>query len=384
MSVSGQTDNFQSYSYNNLGISLKKPSDWAFASLKNGLQLIKEKDLVYLEIRKSNPQPSNTTLEQLALHAIQERFSSRKDFQVLNISKTSISGNLPAYKAAYEFLKTPNENSPTNEGTTNKVLRITTFVNGVAYIVKYVSEKSKYDSYLPIAEKIIDSLKFNVQENVKAKSDNNNINNNNNNHKTSSNNNNDNNNQKSKGYGCRFFDVKVVESNKNLPVCEEKAKIKVGYGDLGSYNGKAKIVIKNEDTGKTMVTHDINFAKLRASEGDNCCYKFYTFDVVKTGTKNGDTISAKVWGGEGGSWESGPYKYENNLRIGMTLDEIDEVNEIKYDKNYNPDEHKHGEDIVCDSDKSTKAPSCDKFEKEWQGDNNDNTEFEPTGNLSGG
>jgi hypothetical protein len=164
MNVSGQTDNFQPYSYNDLGISLKKPSDWAFASLKNGLQLIKEKDLVYLEIRKSNPQPSNTTLEQLAINSIQERFSSRKDFQLLNLSQTLISGNLPAYKAVYEFLKTQNQKDFTNEGTSNKVLRITTFAHGNAYIVKYVSEKNKYDSYLPIAEKIIHSLIFNVQE----------------------------------------------------------------------------------------------------------------------------------------------------------------------------------------------------------------------------
>jgi hypothetical protein len=399
MNVIGQTDIFQSYSYNNLGISLEHPPDWQFASLKNGIQLVKEKNAAYVEIRKSNSQPSNTTLEQLALNAIQERFSSRKDFQVLNLSKTSISGNLPAYKAVYEFLKTPNENPPTNEGTTNKVLRITTFANGIAYIVKYVSEKNKYDLYLPIAEKIIHSLKFNVQENVKAKSDNNNnnINNNNNNHKTSSNNNNklkecfsgkngppcilsDNtiayncnddrhfkspneecvywnkstngwdlrlklSGNKDGGYACRFAEAKIVESNKDLPVCKEKkpdnkvGKILVSYGDVGGYQGKGKIVIKNQDTGQNLVTHDLNFAKLRASEGNDCCYKVYTFDSNKT--HFGDKLTIKVTGG-GGSWEDyGFYKKKTHLYV--TLDEIgddENGNYITSNNNGNNDNNK--------------------------------------------
>jgi hypothetical protein len=172
-----------------------------------------------------------------------------------------------------------------------------------------------------------------------------------------------------------------------------KGKITVGYGDLGGYSGKGKIVIKNQDTGQTLVTHDLNFAKLRASEGNDCCYKVYTFDSNKT--HYGDTISAVVTAGDG-SWESGPFKYKNNLQMGMTLDEIGEDDKINYDSNYNKDDHTKKDDIVCDSDKDTKAPSCDEFEKEFQGDdNNENNkeqkpdfgspdeDFEVEGNLSG-
>ena len=470
MNVIGQTANFQSYSYNDLGISLKKPSDWAFVSLKNGLQLIEEKNVVYLEIRKSNSQLSNTTLGQLANNDIQERFSSRKDFQLLNLSQTNISGNLPAYKAVYEFLKTPK--SATNEGTTNKVLRITTLANGDAYIVKYVSEKNKYDSYLPTAEKIIHSLKFNVQQNPKQNPNEVPINNNNDNHKSSNNGNqksdslkecyagsefnappclekdksityscnddrhfktkdercmywnkktgdwdvrftltgNDNSNNKDGGYACRFAEAKVVESNKDLPVCKEKvkgfvntSKITVGYGDLGGYSGKAKIVIKNQDTGETLVTHDINFAKLRASEGNDCCYKVYTFD--KSGTHYGDRLSIKVTGG-GGSWEDDTgYTYKDNLKIGMTLDEIGQdadgsniSNDNNNNNNNNDNDNKkdNSDEYICDSDPSTSAPSCDKLLKEQEKDNVNNNndkeekpdfgpeeDFEVQGNLSG-
>jgi hypothetical protein len=175
---------------------------------------------------------------------------------------------------------------------------------------------------------------------------------------------------------------------------DKVGKITVGYGDLGGYSGKGKIVIKNLDTGETLVTHDLNFAKLRASEGNDCCYKVYTFDSNKT--HYGDRLSIKVTGG-GGSWEDDTgYTYKNNLKIGMTLDEIGEDDRINYDSNYNKDDHTKKDDIVCDSDKDTKAPSCDDFEKEFQGDdNNENNkeqkpdfgppdeDFQVEGNLSG-
>jgi hypothetical protein len=98
-------------------------------------------------------------------------------------------------------------------------------------------------------------------------------------------------------------------------------KITVGYGDVGSYYGKGKIVIKNLDTGKTLVTHDLNFAKQHHNQGDNCCVKVYTFG--KSGTHEGDEIFAKVTGG-GGSWESGTYNYTKNLKMTIDLDEIGE------------------------------------------------------------
>jgi len=193
------------------------------------------------------------------------------------------------------------------------------------------------------------------------------------------------------GYACRFAEAKIVESNKDLPVCKEKikgfvntSKITVGYGDLGGYSGKAKIVIKNQDTGETLVKHDINFAKLRASEGNDCCYKVYTFD--KSLVHKGDTISALVTGG-GGSWESGPEIYKDNLRVSVTLDEIGEDESGNYitsnnndndtnDDNNSDNKKDNSDENICDSDPSTTAPSCDDFlkEQEKDNDNNDNND----------
>jgi micrococcal nuclease len=160
-SESSESNEAQSYSNSKLGISLKHPTDWKVGNLKNGIQLIKEKNGVYVEIRKHNLDSSDVQLKQYAGDDIKDRSSSREDFKLLNITKTTISGNLPAYKALYTFLKTENEKDFTIEGTTNRILRMWTFAENNAYHVAFVADNDKYDVYLPIAEKIIDTLKIN-------------------------------------------------------------------------------------------------------------------------------------------------------------------------------------------------------------------------------
>jgi len=151
----------QSYSNTKLGISLKHPTDWKAAYLKNGIQFIKEKNGVYLEIRKHNLESPHVELKQYVGDSIKDRSSSRVDFKLLNITNTTISRNLPAYKAIYTFLKTENQKDFATEETTNKISRTWTFANGNAYLVAYVADKDNYDLYLPIASKIIDTLKIN-------------------------------------------------------------------------------------------------------------------------------------------------------------------------------------------------------------------------------
>jgi micrococcal nuclease len=156
-----ESNEAQSYSNSKLGISLKHPTDWKVGSLKNGIQLIKEENGVYVEIRKHNLESEDMQLKQYAGDDIKDRSSSREDFKLLNITKTTISGNLPAYKALYTFLKTENQKDFTSEGTTNRILRIWTFAENNAYHIAFVADNDKYDQYLPIAEKIIDTLKIN-------------------------------------------------------------------------------------------------------------------------------------------------------------------------------------------------------------------------------
>jgi Excalibur calcium-binding domain len=185
---------FQPYRYNQLGISLEHPPDWKFASLKNGIQLIKEKDGVYVEIRKHNLESSDTNLKQYVFDDIKERSTERQDFKILNLTATTISGDLPSYKTEYSFLKTEGQKDFTTNGAANKILRFWTFANGNAYTVAYVSEKGDYDLYFPIALKIIDTLKINPvsEQSFSDNHSNNNhkSNDSNNNHKSNDSNNN--------------------------------------------------------------------------------------------------------------------------------------------------------------------------------------------------
>ncbi len=102
-------------------------------------------------------------------------------------------------------------------------------------------------------------------------------------------------------------------------------KIKVGYGDVGGYHGKAKIKIWNEETGKVLVKEKLHFGKQYASQGDDCCQKTYEFKW--RGNHVGDEINAVVVGAECGSWESGSHTLKKGTtRISVTVDEIGECN----------------------------------------------------------
>ena len=183
---------FQPYRYNELGVSLEHPPDWKFASLKNGIQLIKEKNGVYVEIREHNLESSNAKLKQYVFDDIKERSTERQDFGLFNITATTISGNLPAYRTEYTFLKTEDQKDFTSNGPTNKILRFWTFADGNAYTVAYVSETDDYDLYLPIALKIIDTLKINpVSQQSFSDNDSKDNSNNNDDSKDNSNNNDD-------------------------------------------------------------------------------------------------------------------------------------------------------------------------------------------------
>ena len=159
-SESSESKEIQSYSNGKLGISLNHPTDWEVAYLKNGIQFVKEENGVYVEVRKHDLESIGVPLKQYVGDYIKDRSSSREDFKLLNITETTISENLPAYKAIYTFLKTENQNDFSTGGTTNKILRIWTFAQDNAYLVAYVADKDKYDLHLPVAEKIIASMEY--------------------------------------------------------------------------------------------------------------------------------------------------------------------------------------------------------------------------------
>ena len=173
-SESSESSEAQSYSNSKLGISVKHPIDWKTTDLKNGIQLIKEENSIYVEVRKHDLDSIVVPLKQYVGDYIKERSSIREDFNLLNITETTISENHPAYKAIYTFLKTENQKDFTTGGTTNKILRIWTFAQNNVYLFAYVADEDNFDSYLPIAEKIIASIEFipiSIQSNDNSEED---------------------------------------------------------------------------------------------------------------------------------------------------------------------------------------------------------------------
>jgi hypothetical protein len=130
--------------------------------------------VVYVEIRKHSLESVGGELKQYVGDYIKDRSTKREDFKLLNITETTISGNLPAYKAIYTFLKTENQKDFNTGGATNKILRIWTFAQDNAYLFAYVADEGNYDRHLPIAEKIIASIEFipiSIQSNDNSEED---------------------------------------------------------------------------------------------------------------------------------------------------------------------------------------------------------------------
>jgi plastocyanin len=143
------------YSNSALGISLQHPSDWKIGSVKNGIQVIKEEDVSYVEIRLQDDKASKVDLKEYAEDDIADRKKSREGFKLVDeISETTIAGNVPAYKGTYSFVKTED---PGN-GDTQKILRLWTILEDKLYTLAFVSKLEKFDVDISAADAIINSI----------------------------------------------------------------------------------------------------------------------------------------------------------------------------------------------------------------------------------
>ena len=149
--------NFQHYSNPSLGITLQYPLDWSIGNVKNGIQIIAEKDITYMEIRIHDVKSSLKDLEQYVRDDMADRKNSRSGLKIIDdLSQTTISENMPAYKITYSFLKTEDP----GKGETQKILRYWTLQPGKSYTVVYVANSNTFEKYMPVAEAIISSIQI--------------------------------------------------------------------------------------------------------------------------------------------------------------------------------------------------------------------------------
>jgi hypothetical protein len=146
------------YSNRILGIELRYPIGWAITDLKDTIEIAKEPAVTYVQVHIQDLGNFNN-LKEYVNDDIASRKKSRVDFKFIDsLSKTTISGNIPAYNATYTFLKTADP----GKGETQKNLRIWTVDNDKSYTILYSSTASTYERYFANANAIINSIKISV------------------------------------------------------------------------------------------------------------------------------------------------------------------------------------------------------------------------------
>lgn len=149
------TLNILDYSNPDLGIKLQYPFGWEVGSVKNGIQLIKEKDVSYVELRVQSLKDT-IDLKRYVDKDIVDRKNSREGFKLIDsISPTTIA-NIAAYKGTYSFLKT--EGSA--KGEIQKILRFWSLAGDKLYTIAYVSRLDTFDVNMPAVEAIVASIKI--------------------------------------------------------------------------------------------------------------------------------------------------------------------------------------------------------------------------------
>ncbi len=92
--------------------------------------------------------PNNTALSNFTSAALASYLESFPDFELIELSSTNLTNNaIPAYKLV---------GSRTQEGL--DFMQIVAMKDDKVYTILYSSEKTRYSTYLPIIEKMIDSF----------------------------------------------------------------------------------------------------------------------------------------------------------------------------------------------------------------------------------
>jgi hypothetical protein len=149
----------KTYSNPDLGISLQLSPQWQIEEQKNAVKLIREQNLVSIDIRLNKLEPTFTDISQYAIQDLNERQESRKDFKLLSSGESDVEGSKEGYKVLYTFTKK-------DTGNADKILRFWVLEGNAVYTIAYDAQLDKYDTYFSEAQSIVDSIQFNVKDNL--------------------------------------------------------------------------------------------------------------------------------------------------------------------------------------------------------------------------
>jgi eukaryotic-like serine/threonine-protein kinase len=153
------TTNLLSYENSTYGIKLQYPSSWD--KQENGTKQDTETDLVTFYPQSTNSNASldisidnisdekGTSVGQYANDGISDLKQSLKNFKLVGSSTNSVLAGLPAYNSTYTYV---------DGNVVLKDMEIGTIKGNNVYIVTYEAGINEYDKYLPVIQKVINSL----------------------------------------------------------------------------------------------------------------------------------------------------------------------------------------------------------------------------------
>jgi PsbP len=160
--------NFTDYTSPQFGFSLLYPSNWVNEEIPPGANLIyltsfnppasEIGEFVFVYMAVKNLTNNNTTLKHFAdqeislLKRLPAETSPTEDTSartILESGPATIAGNTSAHKVVY---------TEKISGSLSKIMEIYTVKGNKGYILTYLAYADIYDKYLPIAQKMVDSL----------------------------------------------------------------------------------------------------------------------------------------------------------------------------------------------------------------------------------
>jgi serine/threonine-protein kinase len=147
------------------GIRIQYPSDWEkleFIQGRSGFNVIvilrsppentSDTKLENLVIQIGNLPSENVSLGEVVSMNINSLKQSLIDFELNESTTITIDGGNPAHKIVYTEREENNELS--------KVMQVLMIKSDKIYLITYIAEQRKYDSYLPTIQNMIDSFEF--------------------------------------------------------------------------------------------------------------------------------------------------------------------------------------------------------------------------------
>jgi len=150
-------EQFLTYENSELGISIQYPSNWEkIASLDNFVTFTAPPETdtrIYpaaLGLKVQELSSQNIPLQEITKVQMSDLKRSNPDLKVLESTSTTIADK-PAHKIVFSAID--------NKEVERKAMQVWTVIGNKAFLITYKAEPDKFSSYLPIIERMIDSLK---------------------------------------------------------------------------------------------------------------------------------------------------------------------------------------------------------------------------------